>query len=69
MLRDRGYRGSVVQLRRVVAALRPAKQEAFLRLATLPAEHYGEFRVMLRSDGDLMRFEINLRRIWSLCVT
>jgi transposase len=38
MLRDRGYRGSVVQLRRVVAALRPAKQEAFLRLATLPAE-------------------------------
>jgi hypothetical protein len=69
MLRDRGYRGSVVQLRRVVAALRPAKQEAFLRLSTLPAEHYGEFRVMLRSDGDLMRFEINLRRIWSLCVT
>ncbi len=38
MLRDRGYSGSVVQLRRVVAALRPAKQEAFLRLSTLPAE-------------------------------
>ena len=38
MLRDRGYRGSVVQLRRVVAALRPAKQEAFLRLSTLPGE-------------------------------
>lgn len=38
MLRDRGYRGSVVQLRRVVTALRPAKQEAFLRLSTLPGE-------------------------------
>ena len=38
MLRDRGYRGSVVQLRRVVAALRPQGQEAFLRLATLPGE-------------------------------
>lgn len=38
MLRDRGYRGSVVQLRRVVAALRPPSQEAFLRLSTLPGE-------------------------------
>jgi transposase len=38
MLRDRGYRGSVVQLRRVVAALRPPRQEAFLRLSTLPGE-------------------------------
>lgn len=38
MLRDRGYRGSVVQLRRVVALLRPPKQEAFLRLSTLPGE-------------------------------
>jgi len=38
MLRDRGYRGSVVQLRRVLANLRPAKQEAFLRLSTLPGE-------------------------------
>jgi transposase len=38
MLRDRGYSGSVVQLRRVVATLRPAKQEAFLRLTTLPGE-------------------------------
>src|SRR6266540_6244347 len=36
MLRDRGYQGSVVQLRRVVATLRPAKPEAFLRLTTLP---------------------------------
>lgn len=38
MLRDRGYRGSVVQLRRVLTTLRPAKQEAFLRLSTLPGE-------------------------------
>ena len=38
MLRDRGYSGSVVQLRRVVATLRPAKHEAFLRLTTLPGE-------------------------------
>ncbi len=38
MLRDRGYQGSVVQLRRVVATLRPAKPEAFLRLTTLPGE-------------------------------
>ena len=38
MLHDRGYRGSVVQLRRVVATLRPARQEAFLRLTTLPGE-------------------------------
>jgi transposase len=38
MLQDRGYRGSVVQLRRVVATLRPPKQEAFLRLSTLPGE-------------------------------
>src|ERR1700730_9804728 len=38
MLRDRGYRGSVVQLGRVVAALRPPRQEAFLRLTTLPGE-------------------------------
>jgi transposase len=38
MLRDRGFSGSVVQLRRVVAALRPPRQEAFLRLSTLPGE-------------------------------
>src|SRR5712691_7610807 len=38
MLRERGYSGSVVQLRRVVATLRRPRQEAFLRLSTLPAE-------------------------------
>jgi transposase len=39
MLRQRGYQGSVVQLRRVVARLRPSSQaEAYLRLRTLPGE-------------------------------
>ena len=38
MIRDRGYRGSVVQLRRFVATLRPAHKEAFLCLRTFPGE-------------------------------
>lgn len=39
MVRARGYRGSVVQLRRVVRTLRPsAPREAMLRLKTLPGE-------------------------------
>src|SRR5438876_6181396 len=38
MLRDRGYTGSVEQLRRVVARLRPQSREAFLRLQVFPAE-------------------------------
>lgn len=38
MVRARGYTGSVVQLRRVVATLRPTHQEAFLRLRTFPGE-------------------------------
>ena len=38
MLRDRGYTGSVVQLRRAVARLRPHKQEPFLQLHTLAGE-------------------------------
>lgn len=52
MLHARGYTGSVVQLRRVVRALRPAKPEAFLRLTTLPGEqaqadwaHFGQVRI------------------------
>jgi transposase len=49
MIRDRGYAGSVEQLRRVVARLRPQPQEAFLRLRVFPAEHYGESGVMLRT--------------------
>ena len=38
MSRERGYAGSVVQLRRAVARLRPPVREAFLRLQTFPAE-------------------------------
>jgi transposase len=38
MIRDRGYKGSVVQLRRFVACVRPARKEAFLRLNTFPGE-------------------------------
>lgn len=52
MIRDRGYQGSVIQLRRVVATLRPIRREPFLRLRTFPAEeaqvdwaHFGEVRV------------------------
>ena len=52
MIRDRGYQGSVTQLRRVVATLRPIQREPFLRLHTFPAEeaqadwaHFGEVRV------------------------
>src|SRR3990172_8178468 len=37
MVRERGYLGSVVQLRRVVRRLRPTpKAEAYLRLSVLP---------------------------------
>jgi hypothetical protein len=49
MIRDRGYAGSVVQLRRAVARLRPPAREAFLRLHTFPADHYGESGVMVRT--------------------
>jgi len=52
MVRDRGYTGSIVQLRRVVACLRPVQREAFLRLCLFPGEqaqadwaHFGEVRV------------------------
>lgn len=52
MLLGRGYQGSVVQLRRVVASLRPAYKEAFLILRHFPGEqgqvdwaHFGEVPV------------------------
>jgi transposase len=52
MLQERGYQGSVVQLRRAVATLRPHRPEAFLRLHTFPAEqaqvdwaHFGQVMV------------------------
>src|ERR1017187_9400891 len=52
MIRDRGYSGSVVQLRRIVARLRPQFREPFLRLHTFPGEqsqvdwaHFGHVMV------------------------
>ena len=52
MVRDRGYSGSIVQLRRTVARLRPQKREAFLQLQALPGEqaqvdwaHFGHVMV------------------------
>lgn len=38
MIRDRGYKGNVVQLRRFIACIRPRRREAFLRLSTFPGE-------------------------------
>lgn len=38
MLRERGYTGSVVQLRRIVRPLRPSRREVFVRLHSLPGE-------------------------------
>jgi len=50
MLRERGYPGSAVQVRRYVRTVRPAaRAEAFFRLDTLAGEHYGKRRVMLSS--------------------
>ena len=52
MIHDRGYSGSVVQLRRIVARLRPQSREPFLRLHTFPGEqaqvdwaHFGHVMV------------------------
>lgn len=53
MIRDRGYSGSVVQVRRYVRTVRPqARAEAYLRLETLPGEqaqvdwgHFGALQV------------------------
>jgi transposase len=52
MIRDRGYGGSVVQLRRTVARLRPQFREAFLQLQMFPGEqaqvdwaHFGHVMV------------------------
>lgn len=52
MIRQRGYQGSLVQLRRVVARLRPQGREVFLDLRTFPGEqgqvdwaHFGEIQV------------------------
>ena len=66
MLQPRGYRGSVVQLRRAVANLRPYHPEPFLRLQLFPAEqaqvdwaHFGEV-VVGRARRRLSCFVITL---------
>ena len=52
MVHDRGYNGSVVQLRRAVSRLRPHRREPFLQLQTFPGEqgqvdwaHFGHVMV------------------------
>jgi transposase len=52
MIRDRGYSGSVIQLRRAVSRLRPQSREAFLQLQVFPGEqaqvdwaHFGHVMV------------------------
>lgn len=66
MIRDRGYNGSVVQLRRFVSCIRPTHKEAFLRLNTFPAEqaqvdwaHFGRVEVG-RARRQLSCFVITL---------
>jgi hypothetical protein len=51
-IRDRGYSGSIVQLRRTVSRLRPQKREPFLQLQMFPGEqaqvdwaHFGHVMV------------------------
>jgi transposase len=73
MVRSRGYTGSVIQLRRVVAGLRPQSREAFLRLSTLPGEqgqadwaHFGEVTIG-RAKRRLSCFVLTLsysRALW-----
>ena len=50
MVHERGYAGSAIQVQHYVRTVRPAaRAEAFLRLDTMPGEHYGERPVMLSS--------------------
>src|SRR5664279_1987471 len=66
MIRDRGYSGSVVQLRRSVARLRPHSREAFLQLHVFAGEqaqvdwaHFGHVMVG-RARRDLSCFVATL---------
>ncbi len=73
MIQPRGYTGSVSQLRRVVAELRPPRREAFLRLRAFPGEqaqsdwaYFGEVR-MGRARRRLSGFVLTLsysRALW-----
>ena len=66
MVCDRGYAGSVVQLRRVVRELRPVAPEAFLKLRKFPGEeaqvdwaHFGTVR-QGRAERKLSCFVLTL---------
>jgi len=73
MIRARGYAGSVVQVRRLVARLRPAYREAFVRRRTFPGEeaqvdwaHFGTVTVG-RAHRKLSCFVMTLsysRALW-----
>jgi transposase len=73
MLVTRGYPGSVVHLRRIVAGLRPTHREAFLRLHPFPAEQaqvdwasFGEVQIG-RAQRRLSCFVLTLshsRALW-----
>ena len=73
MIRLRGYAGSVNQLRRVVAELRPPQREAFLRLRTFPGEqaqadwaHFGQVtlgRARRRLSGFVLTLSYS-RALW-----
>jgi transposase len=72
MIKDRGYKGSVVQLRRVVKRLRPQPKEAFLSLNVFPGEqaqvdwaHFGAVMVG-RARRQLSCFVMTLS--WSRAV-
>jgi transposase len=74
MLRERGFTGGVVQLRRVVRQLRPSYREAFLRLHSLPGEaaqvdwaDFGRVRVG-RAERRLSAFVMTLCHSRSLYV-
>jgi len=73
MIQPRGYTGSVSQLRRLVADLRPPRREAFLRLRSFPGEYaqadwayFGEVRIG-RARRRLSGFVLTLaysRALW-----
>jgi len=74
MIRQRGYSGSVSQLRRVVSGLRPLVREAFLRLETFPGEqaqadwaHFGQVAIG-RARRRLSGFLLTLSFSRALCL-
>jgi transposase len=66
MLKDRGYEGSVQQLRRVVRRLRPTPATAYLALNTMPAEQaqvdWGDFGTLRvgKAERKLSAFVLTL---------